>query len=466
MKKSIILLIAALGAASVAGCAGDNGESATVESVAYICGIGSTTNVERYAGVIESGSDTKVEKDSDKKIAEILVNAGDTVSKDQVLFRYDKEQTELNIQKTQIEIEQLQASVESKKSEIATLQGEINAGQLDADTKTSYTLQIQELNADITETNLSVKSKQAELEGLQNTLNNLEVKAPDEGVIQSVNKDENSDSSEGTAFIVIRKTGAFRVKGYVNETNRGSLYEGMEVIIRSRIDDAMKKASIKNIDLKNPVTSSGGGDMYGMESDDTATSSKYPFYAELDNTDGFIIGQHVYIEPDYGQGEISENTMMLPSYYINEAGESAWVWARDGKERLEKRSITLGEYDSEMDAYEVKSGLTAEDYIAAPDDSLKVGMKCTEFDFSSDAPVDIMFDENGADDVYEDAGFSDDGEMIDEAPASGSPGGSFSPGMMNPMFAAPGVTGSDEATDSENEEKDTTASESEEVQTP
>ena len=443
MKKIIILLSSAIGAAALAGCGGDSGETATVESVAYICGIGSTTNVERYAGVIESGSETKVEKDSEKKVAEVLVKVGDTVKKDQVLFRYDKEQTELNIEKTQIEIEQLQASVASKQSEIATLQGEINGGQLDADTRTSYTLQIQELNADITETNLSVKSKQAELESLQNTLNNLEVKSPDEGTVLSINNDENADNSGNagntgeTAFIVLRKTSAFRAKGYVNETNRTSLHEGMEVIIRSRIDDTLKKASIKTIDLKNPVSSSGSSDMYGTSENDTASSSKYPFYAELDNTEGFIIGQHVYIEPDYGQGDLSENTMMLPSYYINDAKTSAWVWARDDKERLEKRNITLGTYDSEMDAYEVKSGLDADDFIATPDDSLKTGMKCVEFDFSADTPADITFEETNSDSP--DAGIDDGGSAV---PAGGSSGG-YSPGMMNPMFVSPDVSGAD-----------------------
>lgn len=440
MKKIIILLSSAIGAAAIAGCGGDNSKTATVESVAYICGIGSTTNVERYAGVIESGSETKVEKDQEKKVAEVLVKVGDTVNKDQVLFRYDKEQTELNIEKTQIEIEQLQASVSSKQSEIATLQGEINGGQLDADTRTSYTLQIQELNADITETNLSVKSKQAELESLQNTLNNLEVKSPDEGTVLSINNDENADNSGNTeeaAFIVLRKTSAFRAKGYVNETNRTSLYEGMEVIIRSRIDDTLKRASIKTIDLKNPVSSSGSSDMYGMSEDDTTSSSKYPFYAELDNTEGFIIGQHVYIEPDYGQGDSDENTMMLPSYYINDAQTSAWVWARDANERLEKRAVTLGTYDSEMDAYEVKEGLSAEDFIATPDDSLKAGMKCVEFDFSTDAPSDITFEETNA--GSPDAGIDDGGSVM---PAGGSTGG-YSPGMMNPMFVSPDVSGAD-----------------------
>ena len=455
MKKIIILLLSVFGVATLAaGCGADDGKTATVESVAFICGIGSTSNVERYAGVIESGSDVKVEKDSDKKVAEVLVKAGDTVARDQVLFRYDKAQTELNVQKAQIEIEQLQNSVSTKQNEIKTLESEINSGNLDADTKTSYTLQIQELNADITETNLSVKSKQAELESLQNTLNNLEVKSPDEGTIQSVNNDENDANSQGTAFIVIRKTSAFRVKGYVNETNRGSLYEGMEVLIRSRIDDALMKGNIKNIDLKNPA-SSGSSDMYGMEGDDTSKSNKYPFYIELENTDGFIIGQHVYIEPDYGQGDIGEESILLPSYYINDAKTTPWVWARDGRERLEKRTVTLGTYDSDMDAYEVKNGLEAQDFIAAPNDTLKAGMKCVEFDFTSDEYTNIDFestnsgeeliftDDNGnVDVIYEDPGSDSPDQVIDNGPGSG---GGYTPGIMSPFIGAPvATTASDE----------------------
>ena len=473
MKKIIILLLSVFGVATLAaGCGADDGKTATVESVAVICGIGSTSNVERYAGVIESGSDVKVEKDPDKKVAEVLVKVGDTVSKDQVLFRYDKAQTELNIQKTQIEIEQLQNSVTTKQNEIKTLENEINAGNLDADTKTGYMLQIQELNADITETNLSVRSKQAELENQQNTLNNLEVKAPDEGTIQSVNNGNNDTgdgSSQGNAFIVIRKTSAFRVKGYVNETNKNSLYEGMEVLIRSRIDDAIMKGNIKNIDLKNP-TSSGNSDMYGMEGDDTSKSNKYPFCIELENTDGFIIGQHVYIEPDYGQGDISEDSILLPSYYINDAKTTPWVWARDGKERLEKRTVTLGTYDSDMDAYEVKNGLDAQDYIAAPDDTLKAGMKCVEFDFTSDDFQDLNIEEfnSGEDLMLTETGGSDG--TVDIAPEDSDPNeitqnnpgnsGGYTPGMMSPFLGVPASTTSDDETGKDEGNEDDSAPES------
>ena len=38
-----------------------------------------------------------------------------------------------------------------------------------------------------------------------------------------------------------------------------------------------------------------------------------------------------------------------------------WVWAQNVKGKLEKRSLTLGDYDAEMDTYVVTDGLTADD---------------------------------------------------------------------------------------------------------
>lgn len=35
--------------------------------------------------------------------------------------------------------------------------------------------------------------------------------------------------------------------------------------------------------------------------DTTTTASKYPFYVELDSTDGLILGQHVYLTLDTGR---------------------------------------------------------------------------------------------------------------------------------------------------------------------
>ena len=88
MNKFAFLIIPVTGAVLLAGCSSDTGKKVMVESVADITGTGSTAGLDRYAGVIESSSDVKVEKDSNKTVSEVLVKVGDTVSKDQVLFRY------------------------------------------------------------------------------------------------------------------------------------------------------------------------------------------------------------------------------------------------------------------------------------------------------------------------------------------------------------------------------------------
>jgi HlyD family secretion protein len=149
------------------------------------------------------------------------------------------------------------------------------------------------------------------------------------------------------------------------------------VVIRSRVSDQTWKGTIDSIDWNNAQQSRSD---YGDS--DTAMSSKYPFYVTLDGGgEGLLMGQHVYIEPDVGQeDEAEKNAINLPSYFVNDAEGNPWVWAQSSKGKLEKRSLKLGEYNGENDTYPVLSGLTAEDYIAYPDDSLKAGMACITYD--------------------------------------------------------------------------------------
>ena len=55
---------------------------------------------------------------------------------------------------------------------------------------------------------------------------------------------------------------------------------------------------------------------------------------------------------------------------------SAFVWA-EYKGKLEKRAVTLGEYNPMTDAQEVISGITMEDYIAFPDEFCREGAATT-----------------------------------------------------------------------------------------
>ena len=145
-------------------------------------------------------------------------------------------------------------------------------------------------------------------------------------------------------------------------------------------------------------------------------SSKYPFYVELESSDGLLLGQHVYIEPDYGQdAEQDADTLKLPAYYINDADSAPWVWAQNAKGKLEKRSLTLGDYDAEMDTYVVTDGLTADDYIAFPDESLKAGMTCVTYD-------DATFDPGMGGGDMGDMGDMSGVDGMDGAPVDGMDG--------------------------------------------
>ncbi|MGN0294024.1 MAG: efflux RND transporter periplasmic adaptor subunit [Lachnospiraceae bacterium] len=395
MKKGMIFLALLTAASLLFGCSQKVDGEASVQSVSMICGIGTTGIADRFAGVVSPKSETKITKNDEQTVSKVKVKAGDTVKKGQVLFTYDMEQTQLDLEKAQLELEQLKNTLDSQKQEKASLEKErASAGQ---DQKLSYTLEIQEAETAILEAEYNISAKEKEVQKLKKSLKNLEVKSPVKGQIQTINEDGATDSyGSPLPYMTIVETGSYRVKGYVNETNAQALAEGTPVIIRSRVDDTTWHGTISSIDWENPEQTGSSDYYYGPGvTDSTTTSSKYPFYVKLDDDKNLMLGQHVYIEPDYGQEDQADSdAILLPAYYISDADSSPWVWAQNDKDLLEKRSITLGEYSGDMDAWSVTGGLTAEDYIAFPDDSLQEGMTCVTYDENyfndSSQPVDNM----------------------------------------------------------------------------
>ena len=119
-----------------------------------------------------------------------------------------------------------------------------------------------------------------------------------------------------------------------------------------------------------------------------SSSSKYPFYITLTDYDGLFMGQHVYIELDVGQTEAAALT--LPEYYLLPEENGAFVYAASARGRIEKRAVTLGAYDALLGTYEIVDGLTAEDRIAFPDETVKPGMTIADAGYA--APDAEMMD--------------------------------------------------------------------------
>ena len=235
--------------------------------------------------------------------------------------------------------------------------------------------------------------------------------------MQAVNENGGTDSNgKALPFMTIVETAGFRVKGYVNENNASALSKGAEVLVRSRVGSDVWKGSVSSIDWKNPATGSNQNTMDGGS--DVSTASKYPFYVTLDSSDGLLMGQHVYIEPDHGQGQRQEG-IHLPAYYINDADTSPWVWAQDKNGKLEKRSLTLGTYEETLATYPVESGLTTEDYIAYPDETLTVGMICVPYDQRTFKPDDSNASGGGVEQPEGGGGAVTDGTATDNTVTEG-----------------------------------------------
>lgn len=451
MKKRILFLSLVTAASLLFGCGQKVDGEASVQSVSMICGIGSTGLVDRFAGVVSPQSETVIKKDEEQTVSEVKVKAGDTVKKGQVLFTYDMEQTQLNLDKAQLELEQLNNSLDMQKKEISSLEKE--RASASKDQKLSYTLEIQEAQTAVLESNYNISTKKKEIQKLKETLKNLEVKSPVKGQVQTINEDGATDNmGNPLPYMTIVETGSYRVKGYVNETNASALSEGVSVLLRSRVDDSVWHGTIETIDWENPEQAGNNDSFYASEnSDATTTSSKYPFYIKLDDDNGLILGQHVYIEPDYGQEaqeEEDSSLIQLPAVYLSDADSSAWVWAQNEKGLLEKRSVTVGEYNEEMDTYPVENGLSADDYIAFPDDTLQEGMTCVPYDASSFDGTNGMDGAEGMDGMnpVDGAEGMDGMDPVDGAEGmSGMDPVDGAEGMngMDPMDGAEGMNGMD-----------------------
>ena len=371
-KKWTALIPAVCLVLCLCGCS--SGNAVYVQSVEVLSNLGGIAPGDHFLGMVVSEHVTKIDRDQEKSVKELLVQEGDDVKEGQELFSYDTEELQLSYDKKCLELEQLQASIESYTSQIKRLEQE-RAG-VSGTEKLRYTLEIQTAQLDQKEAELKLKTKEKEVQQAADLLENSTVVSPINGRVQDINESGTNSQGEKAAYITIQQIGSYRVKGVLGELQRGGIQEGDRVTMVSRTDDTKAwSGSVTLVDYENPSQGSDMDRYYGMSTDEMTTSSKYPFYVELDSTEGLMLGQHLYISLELPEDQPAGIPIGSAFICYGEDG-TAFVWA-ENKGKLEKRTVTLGEYNPMTDAQEVLTGIGLEDYLAFPDELCREGAPVT-----------------------------------------------------------------------------------------
>lgn len=417
-RRFVAALLAALTVCCMmlTACGSGDGDGVYVDSVATITGLGYAGLNSRFSGVIVSQSTQTIIKEKDKKVLQLYVGVGDKVKEGDVLFSYDVQAVELSLKKLELECDQLEKSLTLIADDISYYENKV--ANASAANKLSYEVKLQTCQIDEKEKTVELNEKKSELEKAKKMLDNSDVVSEVTGVVQTINEQNAGETDEQgnvIPYMSIIETGAYRVKGSISEMDVNGLREGTPVVIRSRVDDSVWNGEVELIEWDNPEKNNNM-EMYYGTSDSENSASKYPFYVKLESTDGLIMGQHVYIEPAGADG----SGMLLPEYYINDADGDAWVWAANKRDKLEKRSVTLGEYDEELCCYEILDGLSVEDYIAFPDDTLREGVSVIRYEEQEFSGEDVIYEgEDFSGGEFDGEVYTDDIYMNSEEPVGG-----------------------------------------------
>ena len=389
---------------------------AYVDTVAKIMGTGSGTGmINRFSGVIESQETWSVNQNSEYEIKEIHVTVGQEVKEGDPLFTYDIEKFQSDLTQAEIDLERLNNELTSMQTIKEQLEKDIKKAS--SSEKANYTIQIQEQELNIKQKEIDIQSKQLEIDKLHENIEHATVTSGLTGVVKSINQGGGNyyGGDQDNSFITIMQVGDFRVKGTINEQNMYDIYPGEPVIVYSRADATKTwTGTIDRIDTENTVQQQG---YYGGDSGNQ--SSKYPFYVQLDDSTGLMLGQHVYMEPDLGQGEEQDDTLYLAEMMIDLTDpENPFVW-KDEDGKLVKQPLVLGEYNEELMQYAVLEGLAETDRIAFPEERLHEGMATADM---AEMPVEEGMPEEG---TYEEGmpegGMMEEGVPEGEMPEEGMP---------------------------------------------
>ena len=361
-----------------------------VDSVSMIADLGSGNGlIPRFGGTVEPQQTKEFKLENERTVAECYVKEGDEVKDGQKLFTYNTTDEESKLEQTQIDLERLQNTLDTSEAKKAELQKQMEKAKTPA-----KELEILTAQNEIRQNELDQKSKQKEIDKLREKIKNSTVVSDMDGIVKSVNDSSSGDSDGGNesgAYITLLKTGTYRIKASANEQNINQIFQGESVLVFSRVDSKVTwHGTITQIKTDQGDSEDKNQNSYGY-GNDSAGSSNYPFYVELESSDGLMLGQHVYLEQDLGQDQRRSGIWLDDYYIVTEENGSSYVWAASSANKMEKRAVVLGDADPDLEQHEIMSGLSESDYICEPSPELEEGLPVNYNDPNGEGETESMF---------------------------------------------------------------------------
>ncbi|MBQ6426043.1 MAG: efflux RND transporter periplasmic adaptor subunit [Clostridia bacterium] len=380
---ALVLIGAGIGAYYLLNGSGTD-DYAYVQTVAEIIeGNGGVVLSDRYSGIVEAKNKVKIRLEEDRTVDQCFVEVGDDVVEGTPLFSYDIDKLQMTSQQLLIDYETLLNNITSYNDEIRSLEKQLRKARASA--KAELNVQLQTARLNVMKAEYDAKEKKKALDEAKAIIDDNIVRATSSGTVRSINPPSSDNTGEmmpsnnEDAYMVIVSNADFWVKGTISEQGAYQLSVGTPMTLRSRVDENKTwSGSIVKVNTEQPVEREG----YYSDSAGENTS-KYAFYVSLDSTEDLMMGQHLYIE--FGSGSIGSGIRLLSSYFVEDNG-AFYVYAADSNDRIEKRRVSVGNYDEDTDTYEVTAGLGASDRIAYPSDGIHTGMKAADPGYAAESP--------------------------------------------------------------------------------
>ena len=198
------------------------------------------------------------------------------------------------------------------------------------------------------------------------------IRATLDGVVVGLLTEEEARQNK-LPMLKVSGGGGFYVRGSVSELEKDKLKPGQEVSVNDWNTGMMYTGTVESIG-DFPIQDEGWNGM------GNPNASYYPFRVFIDGTADLQEGS--YVSVTYSAAE-AESGIYLENPFLRTDDGEPYVYVRGKNGRLEKRTVTTGK--SLWGSYtEIRSGLTADDYVAFPyGKNVKPGAATVESDLSA-----------------------------------------------------------------------------------